>query len=42
MGETDLKVSHKEPVYETVWIGNKTEKEFFTASSDGTVCTFYR
>ena len=37
MGITGLKRSHRDPVYETVWIGNKTEDEFFTASSDGTV-----
>ena len=37
-GEINLSVSHIEPVYKTMWISSKTASEFFTASTDGTVC----
>ena len=41
-GEISLSVSHIEPVYKTMWISSKTASEFFTASTDGTVCMYVR
>ena len=40
VGLSSIKNSHKDPVYETAWLGgNKIEEQFFTASSDGSVST---